>query len=82
MNHAYAVVDLRSRPRIVGRFHTLSEACERLQQMPDGASHDVFRLVEGGICQLDRRQADTVRRARRFWHSPGLGAPAGRDDPL
>lgn len=65
MNDVYAVVDLRTKPTIVGRFETLVEACERLRKMPYAASHDVFRLVEGGICQLERSEVDYVRRARR-----------------
>lgn len=75
MKHAYAVVDLRAKPTIVGRFETLVEACAALRVMREAASHDVFILVEGGICQLGRSEADYVRRARRPTHYDDKGNP-------
>lgn len=65
MNDVYAVVDLRTKPTIVGRFQTLVEACARLRRLPESASYDVFRLYAGGICQLERSEVDYVRSARR-----------------
>lgn len=63
---AYAVVDLRAKPAVVGRFGSLAEACFFLRQRHESASHDVFRLVGmGGICQLARAEAEYARSMRR-----------------